>query len=580
LQPWVWDDRGADSLFERSDRNAHHTQAVLDLVDGYRSRGIPVGAVIIDSPWATNYNTFVFDPRRYENPSKLIDDLHARNVRVVLWLTAIMNPATSVFPHEGDFRVGLTQGYLRVKTDQRLARWWKGSGGLIDFDNPPAVQWWQTLMDRALLLGIDGWKVDKVEASLPTDEENENPLKARGMIAPYRRQYFRETYRHLIRHNPEGVVLQRPFYTSTVAETPVAWVGDQTHSWQGLRSAVRLVLGGARVGNAVIGSDIGGYRGGQRPNKLLYLRWAQFGALCPLMETGGEGERRPWKIDSETVQIFRYYAILHTELIPYLYTWMIEHHLSGRPLMKGLSARRGEYLLGPDLFVSAVMSAATSQEVRLPPGEWVDFWDQRKIYRGPARLKGYPTPLARIPFFIRRGAIVPLQTGGRGPSAVAAWGSTPEELSRRSPGIPEEGPLTLAIVPGGSSVLRYRYETGPRLFGAGSVRVSEGPSGVTIAWQDLPQPPLLRVRSTARPAAVTLQTGGRGSSVAGSGPEPATLGPRPATLREEPRSLDEVETGWTWEAAAGQVWVKPGPATSGLLFLRAEADAPLPDGRE
>ena len=39
-------------------------------------------------------------------------------------------------------------------------RWWKGSGALIDYTNPEAVEWWHRLMDRALSLGVDGWKMD------------------------------------------------------------------------------------------------------------------------------------------------------------------------------------------------------------------------------------------------------------------------------------------------------------------------------------------------------------------------------------------------------------------------------------
>ena len=44
--------------------------------------------------------------------------------------------------------------------DGKPVKWWKGSGGMIDFTNPPAVEWWHRLMDRELSLGIDGWKVD------------------------------------------------------------------------------------------------------------------------------------------------------------------------------------------------------------------------------------------------------------------------------------------------------------------------------------------------------------------------------------------------------------------------------------
>ena len=31
---------------------------------------------------------------------------------------------------------------------------------MIDYTNAEAVAWWHRLMDRALALGVDGWKVD------------------------------------------------------------------------------------------------------------------------------------------------------------------------------------------------------------------------------------------------------------------------------------------------------------------------------------------------------------------------------------------------------------------------------------
>ena len=36
-----------------------------DFVDGFRQRDIPIGAVVLDSPWETHYNTYVPNPSRY-----------------------------------------------------------------------------------------------------------------------------------------------------------------------------------------------------------------------------------------------------------------------------------------------------------------------------------------------------------------------------------------------------------------------------------------------------------------------------------------------------------------------------------
>lgn len=42
----------------------------------------------------------------------------------------------------------------------KLAKWWHGMGGFLDYFNPKAVEWWHKLMDKVLDIGIDGWKCD------------------------------------------------------------------------------------------------------------------------------------------------------------------------------------------------------------------------------------------------------------------------------------------------------------------------------------------------------------------------------------------------------------------------------------
>src|SRR4051812_43961378 len=67
------------------------TDDTYAFVKGFRDRDIPVGVVVLDSPWETNYNTFVPDPVRYHDFAKLVADLHADHVRVVPWITPLVN---------------------------------------------------------------------------------------------------------------------------------------------------------------------------------------------------------------------------------------------------------------------------------------------------------------------------------------------------------------------------------------------------------------------------------------------------------------------------------------------------------
>ena len=50
-------------------RQHEHAASTESVIAGYISRQIPVGAVIIDSPWETTYNTLAWDTTRYPSPA-------------------------------------------------------------------------------------------------------------------------------------------------------------------------------------------------------------------------------------------------------------------------------------------------------------------------------------------------------------------------------------------------------------------------------------------------------------------------------------------------------------------------------
>jgi len=134
------------------------TQSVRELVKGYQEREIPVSGVIIDSPWETAYNNFEFDTKRYPEYQKLLSDLKSQNIAVILWITSAVNT------DDPDYQFALEKGYF-LKGFEKY-KWWKGTGGLIDYNNPQAMKWWHQRMNKALDLGIDGWKVDGVEGAM------------------------------------------------------------------------------------------------------------------------------------------------------------------------------------------------------------------------------------------------------------------------------------------------------------------------------------------------------------------------------------------------------------------------------
>jgi len=99
FEPWVWED------------NINTQESTWELVKGYQDRNIPVGGVIIDSPWQTGYNTFEFDQERYPEPEKLISDLKNVDVHTILWTTSV------VVPNSPNYDFACDNGYFIRKVD-------------------------------------------------------------------------------------------------------------------------------------------------------------------------------------------------------------------------------------------------------------------------------------------------------------------------------------------------------------------------------------------------------------------------------------------------------------------------------
>ena len=63
-------------------------------------------------------------------------------------------------------------------------------------------------------------------------------------------------------------------------------------------------------------------------------------------------------------------------------------------------------MLGDAIYAPIVTSSTDRMDIELPPGEWIDYWDESRVLSG--RIEGHPVPLGREPIFIRQGAIIPM----------------------------------------------------------------------------------------------------------------------------------------------------------------------------
>lgn len=391
-----------------------NTQSAIEgLVDEYRTRDIPVHATIIDSPWSTAFNNFIWDTERYPDYNGMIDSFVEKNVKVMLWLTGCVNETSTGCKQNKceEYDNAVAKGY--GVNDSQPSKWWKGSGIQIDFTNPDATAWWYTQLDKAYREGVYGWKVDQGEVYFGDALKTSIGTLTNEQFRPY---YYNAMEDYIKSKNPSaGANISRPYshqkgFHSDPREMTMGWCGDFAGDWSGLKLQIDNIYKSTQAGYAAVGTEVAGFMGA-KSNKTQFIRYAQFGAMTACMINGGENgaftNHLPWWHGSDVEAIYRDAVKLHTSLIPYLFSVIVNAHLNGGTLIQNANLVNESHMLGGSLFTKAITSDASIVSVSLPDeGNWID-WFSGSVFNG-GQTYNLQYSLDKFPLFIRQGDIIPM----------------------------------------------------------------------------------------------------------------------------------------------------------------------------
>jgi alpha-D-xyloside xylohydrolase len=420
-------------------------KASLDVVDGFRSRGIPFDNIVQDwFYWKEDtWGSHEFDKTRFPDPDGWVRKIHEKHARLMISVWGKFYPGTK------NFEAMRSQGFLYGLNLTEGLRDWVGDGGypytFYDAFNPEAGKLFWSQMEQSLIRKkVDAWWLDAPEPDLlptPTLDGQRTHMHPTAlgsgsrMLNAYSLMNSKTVYegQRSVAPDQRVFILTRSAFAGNQHYGAAVWSGDITSTWTALRLQIPAGLGMSVSGIPYWTMDIGGFSvparfSAKHPSaedaeewRELNVRWFQFGTFVPLLRVHGEAPpREMWELGGESHPAYQAelkFDRIRYRLLPYIYALAgAVTHQSGtimRPLVmdfRGDAKARDatdEYLFGPAFLVSPVTTyKARSRAVYLPGAtSWYDLWTGANVAGG--QTIEVPAPYDSMPIHVKAGSIVP-----------------------------------------------------------------------------------------------------------------------------------------------------------------------------
>jgi alpha-glucosidase len=405
---------------------------VREVARRLRDDKIPVDVIYLDIDYQQDYAPFTINREYFPHFEQMIADLRAQGIRIIAItdLHIKKNPNHGYAPYDSgvknDVFVKNPDGSIFVGSV------WPGESVFPDFTLTRVREWWGNLYKDFVRMGVSGFWNDMNEPSvflradktMPLDTvhrfDDGTTLSHRAVHNFYGMQNARATYEGLrrLQSDERPFVLTRAAYAGT-NRYAATWTGDNSATWNHLWMSIPTLLNLGLSGYPLAGDDVGGFAGS--PPADLLTRWYELGVFNPIYRNHAEKgslDHEPWASGPEQEAIRRRYIELRYKLLPYIYTGIEETTRTGIPFMRPVFLEYPQqeiaydddhdFLFGPDLFVAPVATEKVDPlQITLPPGDWYDFWNARKL-PGNNKFSGHPA-IDELPIFVRAGAILPMQ---------------------------------------------------------------------------------------------------------------------------------------------------------------------------
>lgn len=378
-------------------------EAILKYANDVLANDFPPGVFMIDDNWSRYYGNYEFEREAFPDPKKMVDQLHEKGFRIMLWVTPFVSPDSREYRELADLNA------LVMTPDESrpaLIEWWNGYSACLDLTKPAAIDWFREKLNGLQeTYGIDGFKFDAADF----DFYEEGSPRYRSQATNTRGILQAERYAQL------GTEFDFNEFRASwkMGNQPLAQrLQDKGYSWDELKLLVPDMVSAGIIGHAFTCPDMIG--GGLRSNfenidyskfdQELMIRSAQIQALMPMMQFSVA----PWRVlDPEHLEICRKAAWLHAGMGDHIYELARKAAENGEPIVRhmeyvfpgqGFESSDDQYMLGNDILVAPIIDKSYSRTVKLPRGTWVDEGGEH--YKGGKTIE-VEVPLSRLAYFKR-----------------------------------------------------------------------------------------------------------------------------------------------------------------------------------
>jgi alpha-D-xyloside xylohydrolase len=249
----------------------------LNVLKQYRKLGVPIDCMIQDWQYWPQYcawpdsawHSFSFDPKRFPDPVKWINDIHHLNAKLMIVAWPAFGPKTEMFKE--------------LKANNMLLDFVHFPGGgtrPYDAYNPGARDIYWKYMNKGIFSYIhnDGWWLDATEPDMIEHKMSDldKPTFA-GSFRSVKNIYCLlhnggiATHQKALSKDKRIVMLTRSGFIGQQRYGSITWSGDITSSWEVLTKQIPAALNFTMMGIPNWNSDIGGFfpyvwiKGGWQP---------------------------------------------------------------------------------------------------------------------------------------------------------------------------------------------------------------------------------------------------------------------------------------------------------------------------